>query len=194
MHSCKKSAHEDADLPSSPAPVNIVSRTLPGNLPAAEPARTADLPSPTVSDPTAAATVCALALLSALPVPDGGTRHDSAAMTLPRTVLSECCSPSGTAHKQAFVHPAVTAPALAATPADLASHSADVLKAEPTVQLAPTVVPSRPKLTARPYTRFYSSYCWSLTFLTLPPWGRLLINAPAEPPAGLNGPAGRCQQ
>ena len=60
VRSCAKSAHEDAGPPPSPAPVNIINGTLPGNPPAAEPARNAvspshtviDSPSPAIPDPT----------------------------------------------------------------------------------------------------------------------------------------------
>ena len=151
--SCKKGARKDADLPSSPAPVNIANGTLPGNPPAAEPARTADLPSPTVSDPTAAAAVCALAPSSAPPVPDGGRPRDSTAPPPGLETLSERSSPSSPAHKRALVHPA-------AAPADPASRFADEPMAEPTVQPTPTTVPPRPKPTARPYTRFFGGDCW----------------------------------
>ena len=83
------------------------------NPPAAEPARTADSLSPTVSDPTAAAAVCALAPSSAPLVPDGGTRHDSAALPPGPETLSEHGFPSSPARKRALVHPAVATSALA---------------------------------------------------------------------------------
>ena len=49
--SCTKSAHQDAGLPSSPAPVNIIRGALSGNPPAAEPARNAVSQSPTAIPP-----------------------------------------------------------------------------------------------------------------------------------------------
>ena len=68
--SCKESAQEGAGPPPLPAPVVIIGRALSGNPPAVESARNADSPSSIVSDPTAAAAVCALAPSSAPPVPD----------------------------------------------------------------------------------------------------------------------------
>ena len=105
----KKCDREDVEPPSSPAPVNTVGGTLSDIPPAAEPARNAVSLSPTASDSTSAAVVCALSQSSVPPVPDGGTRHDSAAMTPQRTALSERCSPSSPARKRALVHPAVAA-------------------------------------------------------------------------------------
>ena len=92
--SVKKRDCEDAAPPSSPAPANTVGETLPDIPPAAEAARNTASPSPTTSDSTSAAVPCASSPSPAPPVPDGVTRHSSAAATPLRAALSECASPS----------------------------------------------------------------------------------------------------
>ena len=169
--SCKKSSRKDAGPPSSPAPVNIVNGTLPGNSPAAEPARTAVSPSPTVPDSTAAAAVCASAPSSAPPISDGGTRRDSTALPSGLEMLSEHGSLSSPARKRALLQPVVAASAFAAARTDLASRSADVPMAEPATRPAqPSLVSwlRRAAAVSQPFTGICGTDPWWATPTPVP--------------------------
>ena len=108
--SCEKRDREDAEPPSSPAPVNTVGRTLSGIPPAAEPARNAVSLSPTASNSTSAAVVCASSQSTAPPVLDGWPRHDSGTLSSGFETLVEQGSPSSPAS------PATSASTSAAVP------------------------------------------------------------------------------
>jgi hypothetical protein len=88
-------------LPSSPAPASTSNESV-SNIAAS--------PSPATSDSTSAAVPCASSPSPAPPVPDGVTRHGSAAATPPRAALSERASPADWTYARLFGRRAPSAP------------------------------------------------------------------------------------